>query len=110
MIAVLRKGHCDEVEASVLKCDRCVTKKSGSIAPRKASKSRCILDLVEPVEAHFLDHAVGDYDQPRLRRRMVVEMLVDGEWRHVDEVAPLPREFLRLARPLPFEGIEAVEI
>src|SRR5467141_3896424 len=74
------------------------------------SKPWRILDLVEPVEAHFLDHAVGDHDQTRLRRRMVVEMLVNGEWRHVDEVAPFPREFLRLDRPLPFEGIEAVEI
>ena len=30
------------------------------------SKPRRILDLVEPVEAHFLDYAVGDHDQPRL--------------------------------------------
>src|SRR5258708_7807254 len=37
-------------------------------------------------------------------------MLVDGEWRHVDEVAPFPREFLRLVCPLPFEGVEAVEL
>src|SRR5215831_13932770 len=76
----------------------------------KSSKPRRVLDLVEPVEAHFLDHAVGDHDQPRLRRCVVVEMLVDGERRHVDEIAALPFEFFRLVRPLPVESIEAVEI
>src|SRR5215467_12194302 len=117
MIAVLRKGHCDEMDASACLRSRffhaiCDDKYCAifaaialHVSPAHApSKPRRILDLVEPVEAHFLDHAVGDHDQPRLRRRMVVEMLVDGEWRHVDEVAPFPCEFLRLVRPLPFEG------
>src|ERR1700730_3957001 len=81
--------------------------RNAAVAP---SKSRRILDLVEPVEAHFLDHAVGDHDQPRLRSRMVVEMLVDGERRHVDEIAALPGKFLRLRSPLPVESVEAVEL
>src|SRR5262249_61634271 len=41
---------------------------------------------------------------------MVVEVLVDRERRYVDEVAAFPGEFLRLVRPLPLEGVEAVEI
>ena len=36
--------------------------------------------------------------------------MVNGEWWHIDEVAPFPRKFLRLVGPLPFEGVEAVEI
>src|SRR5215469_17611919 len=41
---------------------------------------------------------------------MVVEMLVDGERRHVNEIAALPGEFLRLLRPLPVESVKAVEV
>src|SRR5215470_16560826 len=68
-----------------------------------------VLELVEPVESHFLDKAVADHDQPRLVRRVRVEMLVNCEWRHVDEVTPCPFEFPRLIAPFPFECVNAVE-
>src|SRR5262249_25266022 len=45
------------------------------------------LDLVEPVEAHLLDHPVAHHDQPRLGGRVV---LVGGEGRDIDVIAALP--------------------
>jgi hypothetical protein len=42
---------------------------------------------------------------PRFVSRVIVEMLVDRERRHVDEIAALPFEFLGLARPFPFERL-----
>src|ERR1700674_378981 len=73
-----------------------------------ASIPRGALELVEPIKAHFLDHAVADDDQPR---GAVVggEVLVNGERRNVDEIAARPSEALGLARPIPLEGVEAVE-
>src|SRR6478609_4650503 len=70
-------------------------------------ESRCRLDLVEPVEAHLLDHAVAHHDQPCLFGR---EMLVVGERRDIDEVAAFPLELLGHLRPFPFERVEAVEL
>jgi hypothetical protein len=45
---------------------------------------------------HFLDHTVGDHDQPRLRRCViVVEMPVDSERRHVDHASIVASELIK---------------
>jgi hypothetical protein len=55
MIAVLRKGHGDKLDASASKCDGCVTKKSVLVAYYLfgvAVRART------PPRSHFLDHAI----------------------------------------------------
>ncbi len=37
-------------------------------------------------------------------------MLVDGEGRHIDEIAALPFETFRLGGPVPGERVDAVEL
>src|SRR5579871_4153813 len=76
---------------------------------RRGLKSRRVLHLIEPVEAHRLDDAVADDDQPRLAFAGV-EVLVNREGRDVDEIAPLPFGFLGFGFPFPMIGVDAIEL
>src|ERR1700677_4381682 len=67
-----------------------------------------VFQLIEPVEAHRLDDAVADHDQPGLAVPGVM-MLMNGERRHIDEVPTLPFVTLRRRLPLIFELVGAVE-
>src|SRR5690348_5646780 len=70
--------------------------------------ARRMLQLIEPIEAHRLDDAVTDHDQPRLRIAVIV-MLMNGERRDVDEVSALPLVPLRRRLPLVLELVETIE-
>src|SRR5579875_1462680 len=72
-------------------------------------ESRRVFELIEPVEAHLAHDAVADDDEPRFLSCVGVEMLVCRERRDVDEIAALPRVFLGLGFPFPFEFVEAIE-
>src|SRR5262245_6094435 len=71
------------------------------------SKSRRVLQLVVPVEAHVLDDAVAHHDDAGFLGR---EALVVGEGWNVNVVALLPFESFRLVRPFPDELVLAVEL
>src|ERR1700722_13240074 len=75
---------------------------------RSASESRRIVKLVEPIVAHFLHNPIADDNQPRLIGGRCIEVLMNGERRHVDEITARPFETFGLARPVPFEGVEAI--
>src|SRR5438445_2703489 len=51
---------------------------------RIGSETRCVLELIQPVETHFLDHAVAHDNEPGF---LGGEVLMIGEGRDVDIVA-----------------------
>src|SRR5690242_3864157 len=75
---------------------------------RSALKSRRIVKLVEPIVTHFLHNPIADDNQPRLIVGRCVEVLMNGERRHVNEITARPFETLGLPRPVPFESVEAI--
>src|SRR5256885_9218070 len=72
-------------------------------APAHFLKPRGVFDLVEPVETHFAHDAVADDDKPRFFCRTRVEVLMRGEGRKIDKIAPRPFKALGLRLPIPLE-------
>src|ERR1039457_5673827 len=68
-----------------------------------------VLELLEPVHAHRLEHATVDDDDASFGVRIGIEVLVGTVGWDVDEVTLRPFETLRRGLPFEFHRIMAIE-